>query len=148
MRKQNTWRTLIIGGIAAVSVAAAFIVWSGNRTQEKPDTGLESSDQQLEIPGTKAPVLEKEPGTVPTKPTQGEKETKEEITDRWEVDATPEETESPEKEEEPEKVPPVIQNPPVSEPKDETENIPVAGTQIHSLNFAEGQTLGDRKSVV
>ena len=142
MRKQNTWRTLIIGGIAAVSVAAAFIVWSGNRTQEKPDTGLESSDQQLEIPGTKAPVLEKEPGTVPTKPTQGEKETKEEITDRWEVDATPEETESPEKEEEPEKVPPVIQNPPVSEPKDETPNVPVAGTQIHSLNFAEGQPLG------
>ncbi len=135
---------MIIGGIATVAVAAIAIVWSGNRTEEEPNAGLESSNQQLEVPETTVPVLENDPVDVPTRPAESEAETDAPFQDRWEVDPLPEESQVADNVQKPEDSKPVVQTPVISGPESgaETEDAaPVVGTQIHSLNFAEGQTM-------
>jgi len=44
VKRQNTWLTIVLGGLVTVTVAAVAIVWSGTRTEEKPDIVLESDN--------------------------------------------------------------------------------------------------------
>ncbi len=146
MKKQNTWKTIIIGGLATVAVAAVVIVWSGNRTEDNPNAGLESTNQQLE--GTKETdsLVALDPEDVLTRPSQKEDKTEEEtenpLHDRWEVDPLPDESQVADKV--PDNMDPVVIGPtnaPEAEAPETEEVAPVVGTQIHSLNFGEGQTM-------
>lgn len=148
MKKMNKWLTVAIGGVLAVAVAAVVIVWSGNQTEEDPNAGLESTNQQLEGPKETDPIVALDPDDKLPRPSRTEDETEEEtenpLHDRWEVDPLPDESQVADNSQKPEDTAPDNSTPVVSGPTDapETEEAaPVVGTPIHNLSFAEGQSM-------
>lgn len=152
MKKMNKWLTVAVGGVLAVAVAAVVIVWSGNRTEENPNAGLESTNRQLEETKETEPILAVDPDDKQTRPSNEEKTEEEKentLPDRWEVDPLPEESQVADNSQKPDDTVPGDSTPVISGPADtpdmtpETEDAaPVVGTPIHSLSFAEGQTIG------
>ena len=147
MKKANKWMTIALGGLVTVTVASFAIVWSGNRTEDNPDSGLESSngpgvDLSTEgwLEGEDDPVGNENETNVP--------ETENVLQETPENDQVLQESK-----EEPDTQRPVIQTPviqapetePVGEkpaPEPETEDAaPAVGGQILSLNFGVGETI-------
>lgn len=134
MKKQNTWMTIALGGLVTVTVAAAAIVWSGSRTEEKPETGLESTNR-ADIGHEFTPKLYGDP----VEETMGEKEetpTSENVLHgAWEVEKNP--TGSYRKPENP-------QVAEANEPEAPTEEnvAEAAGNQVYSLNFSPEERIG------